>query len=131
LTKAGLPIFDDYIIKGDFRPQGGYFAAKKLINLKDPPTAIFACNDLMAFGVNHAITEAGYSIPQDFSLVGFDDIYLSTYVNPPLTTIRQPRIEMGREAIDCLLMRIKDNVHYSRSVSLSAELIVRSSTMRI
>lgn len=131
LKKNNIPIDEYYIIKGDFKPHGGYLAAKKLLQLENPPTAIFACNDLMAYGVIHAFTEAEYSIPQDLSLVGFDDIYLSTYVNPPLTTIRQPRIEMGREAVNSLIKRMKNNVHFSRSILLSAELIVRSSTMRL
>ena len=129
LKKNDIQIDENYIVKGDFKPHGGYLAAKKLLQLENTPTAIFACNDLMSYGVIHAITEAGYTLPQDFSLVGFDDIYLSTYVNPPLTTIRQPRIEMGREAVNSLIKRIKNNVHYSRSIVLSAELIVRSSTM--
>lgn len=131
LLMNDLSIEENYIIKGDFKPHGGYLAAKKLLHLKKPPTAIFACNDLMAFGVIHAISEEGLNVPKDISLVGFDDIYLSTYVNPPLTTIRQPRIEMGREVVKSLINRIKNNVQISRSVVLSAELIVRSSTMRL
>jgi LacI family transcriptional regulator len=131
IKSHGSALSEAYIIRGDFKPHGGYLAAKKLMKLEHPPTAIFACNDLMAYGVIHAIAEAGFNVPQDFSLVGFDDIYLSTYINPPLTTIRQPRLEMGKEAVSTLITRIKNDVNYSRSVVLSAELIVRSSTRKL
>jgi len=129
LTQAGLPINENFIIKGDFKPQGGYLATKKLLAMNPRPTAIFACNDLMAFGVIRAVTESGMNVPQDLSIVGFDDIYLSTYINPPLTTIKQPRLEMGQEAVNSLILRMKDHERYSRSILLNTELIIRSSTI--
>ena len=124
-----LPVPDEYVVKGDFKPQGGYLAACKLLDLKDPPTAIFACNDLMAFGITHAARERDMLVPRDLSVVGFDDIYLSTYSNPPLTTIKQPRLEMGDEAVNALVLRIKNPDRHARSILLHAELVVRSSTM--
>jgi LacI family transcriptional regulator len=124
-----LPVRDEYVVKGDFKPQGGYLAACKLLDLDDPPTAIFACNDLMAFGITHAARERDMLVPRDLSVVGFDDIYLSTYSNPPLTTIKQPRLEMGDEAVNALVLRIKNPDRPARSILLHAELVVRSSTM--
>lgn len=124
-----LPVPDEYVVKGDFKPQGGYLAACKLLDLEDPPTAIFACNDLMAFGISHAARERDMLVPRDLSVVGFDDIYLSTYSNPPLTTIKQPRLEMGDEAVNALVLRIKNPDRPARSILLHAELVVRSSTM--
>jgi LacI family transcriptional regulator len=131
LKKNEMPLDENYIVRGDFKPYGGYLAACKLIELKEPPTAVFACNDLMAYGVVHAASERGLKVPDDLSVVGFDDIYLSTYFNPPLTTIKQPRIEMGEEAVNSLILRMKDHERYARSILLKAELIKRSSTKRL
>ena len=124
-----IPIRDEYIVKGDFKPHGGYLAACKLLDTDDPPTAIFACNDLMALGAMHAASERNINIPRQLSIVGFDDIYLSTYSNPPLTTIKQPRLEMGEEAVNALVLRMKTPDRSARSILLQAELVVRSSTM--
>ncbi|MBU1569339.1 MAG: LacI family transcriptional regulator [Proteobacteria bacterium] len=128
LKQHDIPINEDFILRGDFKPQGGYLAACKLLEMKNPPSAIFSCNDLMAFGVIHAASELGVIIPEKLSLVGFDDIYLSTYSNPTLTTIRQPRLEMGEDAVHSLIMRMKDHEKLSRKIILSAALVVRSST---
>ena len=95
--------------------------------MKDSPTAIFTCNDLMAFGVMRYASEIGVGVPDKLSVVGFDDIYLSTYSNPPLTTIKQPRMEMGEEAVHYLIVRMKDHEKLSRKILLQASLIKRSS----
>jgi len=131
LKQHDIPLNEDYIVRGDFKPQGGYLAACKLLAMNNPPTAIFACNDLMAFGVIHAASEHGIAVPDKLSLVGFDDIYLSTYSNPTLTTIKQPRLEMGKDAVHSLIMRMKDHEKLSRKIILNAALIKRSSTIRI
>ena len=124
-----IPVRDEYIVRGDFKPHGGYLAACKLLDIDDPPTAIFACNDLMALGAMHAAAERNINIPRQLSIVGFDDIYLSTYSNPPLTTMKQPRLEMGEEAVNALVLRMKNPDRSARSILLQAELVVRSSTM--
>ena len=129
LKLNNIPLREEYIVKGDFKPHGGYLAACKLMDTDDPPTAIFACNDLMAFGVIHAAAERNINIPRQLSIVGFDDIYLSTYSNPPLTTIKQPRHEMGDEAVNALVLRMKNPDRSARSILLQADLVVRSSTM--
>ncbi|MCD6577648.1 MAG: LacI family DNA-binding transcriptional regulator [Anaerolineaceae bacterium] len=131
LSKNKIPLKDSYIIKGDFKPHGGYLAGCKLLEMKDPPTAIFACNDLMAYGVLHAAAEKNKHCPDDLSIVGFDDIYLSTYINPPLTTIKQPRIEMGDEAVFSLVQRIKTPDRIARNIILEADLVIRSSTKKV
>ena len=100
------------------------------MELQDKPTAIFACNDLMAYGVMHAAMEKGLKVPNDLSVIGFDDIYLSTFINPPLTTIKQPRIEMGEEAVLSLINRIKNPERKARNIILEADLIERSTTMK-
>ena len=103
LEEAGLAVDRNFIISGDFHPGSGQAAANKLLSMQDPPTAIFACNDMMAIGVLRAAMELGRRIPQDLALVGYDDIELASYTTPPLTTIQQPKKEMGITAFNYLL----------------------------
>ena len=130
LVNNNIAVREDYIIRGDFKPHGGFLAGCELMELKVRPSAIFACNDLMAYGVMHAAAEKGLKVPDDLSVIGFDDIYLSTFINPPLTTIKQPRIEMGEEAVLSLINRIKNPDRKARNIILEADLIERSTTSR-
>jgi LacI family transcriptional regulator len=125
---ADLPDDADTVINANFRPDGGYAATRHLLSLPEPPTAIFACNDLMAMGAIGAIVECGLRCPQDVSVVGFDDMHLARYTNPPLTTVAQPKVEMGRQAMLLLLERMNAPVLPIRSLLLEAMLVVRSST---
>jgi LacI family transcriptional regulator len=106
LRQAGLP-FDGALVRhGDFHPESGRAAARELLALTDPPTAIFAGNDLMAFGVLRAAAEAGRAVPRDLALVGYDDIELARYAVPALTTVAQPKREMAREALRLMARRL-------------------------
>lgn len=111
-------------------PEVGYIAAKKLVTSREPFTALFAFNDISAFGAVRAFHEAGWRVPQDVSVVGFDDVNAAAYHNPALTTIRQPLWRMGVLAAETLLERIAAG--YSRrayaTVQVEAELVVREST---
>ena len=84
-------------------PQGGRCCASKLLSMEERPTAIFAANDLMAYGVLAAAQEYGLRVPEDLSLIGFDDIPLSAHTRPALTTVRQPFHSIGQRAIELLL----------------------------
>ncbi|QBD78541.1 LacI family transcriptional regulator [Ktedonosporobacter rubrisoli] len=105
LEEHGLPLDPDLLIEGDFQPKGGRLSANKLLNLpaEKRPTAIFAGNDQMAYGVLAAAEERGMRVPGDLALVGFDDISTSIHVRPALTTVRQPFYKMGQCAIEMLL----------------------------
>jgi LacI family transcriptional regulator len=105
LEDAGLVVDPELVLEGDFMPPGGRAVASKLFELpvEKRPTAIFAGNDLMAYGVLAAAEEYGLHIPRDMALVGFDDIASSAHVLPALTTIRQPFYEMGQQGIKLLL----------------------------
>ncbi len=131
MEKKGIPITPEYIVRGDFKPQGGYDAAQQLLALPEAPSAIFVCNDLMAFGVLNAAVERGLRVPQDISIVGFDDIYLSKFTNPPMTTIRQPRKDMCEAAVHCLVSRIQNTKRPVSNTLINVELVERSSTMSI
>ncbi len=115
------------IYDGDFLRPAGFAGARALLKLPDPPTAIFASNDDMAFGVIEAARDLGLRIPDDLSVVGFDDIPQAAIIHPPLTTMRQPLEQMGRAATQMLLKLIDDPQLQVESVVLPTELIVRES----
>jgi LacI family transcriptional regulator len=128
LASAGVEVDPALIRNGNFHHVGGYQAALELFRLPDPPTAIFAGSDEQAFGVLEAARVTGRRIPQDLSLVGFDDLPMARWVSPPLTTVRQPLAEMGRTAAEMLLTMIDGREPHGRGVELATELVVRSST---
>jgi LacI family transcriptional regulator len=107
LVEAGLPVKEDLIRRGDFHPESGLLALAEFLELPEPPTAIFACNDLMAIGALRAADASGLRVPGDLALIGFDDIELATYTTPPLSTISQPKKELGQLAVQMLLDRIQ------------------------
>jgi LacI family transcriptional regulator, galactose operon repressor len=112
----------------DPTPQVGYPFAKQLLHRKVPFTALFAYNDISALGAIRAFQEAGLRVPQDISVVGFDDIQGAAYSNPTLTTVRQPLADMGRLAAQILLERIEGAKEYQAEIPIEPELVVRQST---
>lgn len=128
LVQHGLDVDPSLIIVGDFSEQRGFTAAAKLLSLPRPPTAIFAANDMSAFGAIAAIREAGLRVPDDMSVVGFDDIPSAKQFNPALTTVRQPLYQIGRSAVDTLLAHIAGIEPVSPLVTLPTEMVVRAST---
>ncbi len=127
LNAHNIPVQPELIVKGDFWERGGYVAAQALLDLPAPPTAIFASNDLLAFGAMEAIRQRGLRIPQDVSLVGFDDIPQASLVYPTLTTVRQPLDKMGRLAVKMLLEHIGSTEYAPYTATLATELVVRES----
>jgi len=128
LASAGVEVDPALIRHGNFHHIGGYQAARELLELPDPPTAIFAGSDEQAFGVAEAARVTGRRIPEDLSVVGFDDLAISRWFSPPLTTVRQPLAEMGRIAAEMLLTMIEGREPHGRQVELATELVIRSST---
>lgn len=128
LQEAGLAVDESLIVKGDFQYESGYQAAQQFFTKPDPPTAIFVCNDLMAIGVINAAVKQGWQVPLLLSVVGFDDIRLASYTNPLLTTVAQPKYEMGSIATTMLLERIHSPEMPPRQQLLDTHLIVREST---
>lgn len=116
------------VVNGDFSIESGIAAAEQLLAAQTPPTAIFCFNDEMAIGVVYVARQRGFRVPQDLSVVGFDDIRFSQYVDPPLTTIRQPMRELGEGTVRLLLDIIAGTVKDAVSVTLPHALIVRAST---
>lgn len=130
--KAALNDFDipfrlELIAEGDFFRESGQEATQVLLDRPIKPTAIFASNDLMAFGVMEAVRERGLSIPEDISVIGFDDIAHTLVTHPKLTTVHQPLDQMGRIAVQLLLEHIAEPERPSRRVTLATRLVIRDS----
>lgn len=111
LVEAGITYDDDLVTEGNWTPTSGFEATRRLLSLRDPPTAIFCQNDKMAMGSFMAIGEAGLRIPQDISVVGYDDDELSRHLRPQLTTLELPHRPMGAWAIERLAKKPRPGYH--------------------
>lgn len=129
MVDAGLDVSDRYIVEGDFSEQSGVMAAEKLLNSGPLFTAVFAANDQMAMGFRLSLYRRGVRVPDDVSIIGFDDQPASAFLTPPLTTIGQPALEIGRSAAKRIVARILDQHEPIRA--FKASLIVRQSVARI
>ncbi len=123
-----IPETPDLVYEGTFFQPDGYAGACALLDLEDPPTAIFASNDVMAMGVMDAVRNRELRIPDDISVIGFDNIPQSAMVYPPLTTVQQPLEQMGRVAAQMLIGILNNVEKDTNRIELPTELIVRSST---
>jgi LacI family transcriptional regulator len=128
IQQLGLAYRDDYVRYGDFYAESAREATEHLLELDEPPTGIFAASDLMAIGAIRAAAERGLKVPEDFSVIGFDDIQLAPHTNPPLTTLRQDKLGLGAAAGDALVARIAGDPDRPSLRTLPVELIVRGST---
>ncbi len=127
LADHGIAFDPALVVEGHFQQPDGYAGANALLALPDPPTAIFASNDVSAFGVMDAVRDHGLRIPEDVSVIGFDDIPEAAHVHPGLTTVRQPLEQMGRLATRMLLRQIKDPEYTGERIELPTELVIRQS----
>lgn len=126
--QLGLDRDEALVSQGDFMQKGGYEAAQRLLALPRPPTAIFAANDVSALGALAAIRKAGLHVPDDISLVGFDDVSLAAQFHPTLTTVRQPLSQMARAAVNLLLAMIAGIEPPSPLITVPTQLMVRETT---
>jgi len=127
LETAGLPVDPSYLIDSDYSMEQGYTHTHVLLDLPDPPTALIAACDAQALGVYRALYERGLRIPDDISVIGFDDIPTAQWMAPPLTTIRQPLHDIGRVAAERLLHLMAGKTLEALRVELASPLFVRSS----
>jgi DNA-binding LacI/PurR family transcriptional regulator len=131
LIEGGIEPDPALVIPGNGRPDGGERALGPMLSLDKPPTAVFCYNDMTAIGLVHAARRAGLSIPQNLAVVGFDDILFASYLDPPLTTVAQPKVEMGRQAMRMALSLITardDGGEELANVVVQGKLVVRAST---
>jgi LacI family transcriptional regulator len=127
IETAGLTVDPTLVRHGDFHHAGGFARACELLDLPEPPTAIFAGSDIQALGVVEAARARGLDVPGDLSVVGFDDLPLASWVSPPLTTVRQPLADMGHTAVAMLTDLMEGRSLRSNRVELATELVVRAS----
>jgi len=128
LAGVGIPRDPRFVAKGDFTEMGGYAATRSLLESGVAFTALFAANDLSAIGAMNALSESGRRVPDDVSVVGFDDIRLAGFMTPTLTTIRQPAAEIGARATEILIGLIGGGIASTLRHLLQPELVIRSST---
>ncbi|MCL2515685.1 MAG: LacI family DNA-binding transcriptional regulator [Microbacteriaceae bacterium] len=128
LEAAGVELPDPYVVTGEFRREAGIFAGIELLSLPEPPSAIFALSDLQALGVYEAARSLGVSIPDELSVVGYDDLPVATWVGPPLTTVRQPTADMAEQAMYLVLHQRDYGEQENLRIDMATELKVRGST---
>ncbi|GFM31262.1 LacI family DNA-binding transcriptional regulator [Novosphingobium sp. PY1] len=130
LAEAELPFLPDYVLEGDFTVESGYSAMADLLLVEPRADGIFFENDEMAIGALRAIREAGLSVPGDFAIVGFDDIRFAEFVDPPLSTIRQPTVEIGEAAMELMMRTLRAEDAGATEIILDHQLIIRASSDR-
>jgi LacI family transcriptional regulator len=128
LKKKEISLSVDYMQVGNHRIDGGQNAMAKLLKLRQPPTAVMASNDLTAIGMMREIHGAGLDVPADISVLGFDDIEMSNFLQPPLTTIRVPRAEIAVSAFNALYAANRRRKTDGKEYRIATELVIREST---
>ncbi|KDM91571.1 HTH-type transcriptional repressor PurR [Photobacterium galatheae] len=131
MSEAGLTVNEDWIIEGDFECESAVEAANAFIAMKERPTAIFCFNDIMAMALISTFEQSGINVPDDISIIGYDNIDLAPYFSPPLTTIHQPKRRLGKTAVEILMERVKDKNHEFQTFEINPELVVRRSVKKI
>ncbi|PSV28401.1 MULTISPECIES: HTH-type transcriptional repressor PurR [unclassified Photobacterium] len=127
MKEADLTVNANWLLDGDFECESAVEAAHKFIAMEDRPTAIFCFNDIMAMALISTFEQAGLRVPDDISIIGYDNIDLAPYFAPPLTTIHQPKRRLGKKAIEILLERVKDKNHERQTFEMTPKLVERKS----
>lgn len=127
LSEAKIALNPHWIVESHFDFEGGVLGIQSLLTQSSRPTAVFCCSDTIAVGAYQAIQQQGLRIPQDLSIMGYDDIELASYLSPPLSTICQPKAELGKLAVEALLQRIKNPNENYRTLVLEPTCILRGS----
>ncbi len=127
LALAKYPFLRKLVVHGDGKPEGGEQAMKQLLALPNPPTAVFCYNDMSALGALRVLHAQGIKVPEDLSLVGFDDLAIASFTHPLLTTVSQPKQQMGRMAME-IMIKLLSRIDSKTNIKVEGELIVREST---
>jgi DNA-binding LacI/PurR family transcriptional regulator len=130
IDAAGIAFDSEMVAQGDSSPEGSAPGVYRLLARPERPTALFCYNDMSSLAALRVAGELGLTVPDKLSIIGFDDLFFAAYLQPPLTTIHQPRREMGREATELLLALLKGEPVASQRIAVKGELIVRGSTAR-
>ncbi|MEI8630076.1 substrate-binding domain-containing protein [Vibrio sp. M60_M70] len=127
MNEAGLEFNANWIIESDFECEGGYQAFMKMAQRGTLPSSIFVSNDMMAMGVINAANELNIKVPEQISIIGYDDIHIAKFMSPSLTTIHQPKYRLGQAAVETLVRRLDDKSNEAQVVQLEPALVVRNS----
>jgi DNA-binding LacI/PurR family transcriptional regulator len=130
LDAAGIPFLPELVVRGDGKPEAGMKAMDALLKLGEAPTAICCYNDMTALGAMRSIHTHGLRVPDEISVVGFDDLFFASYTQPSLTTVRQPMRRMGQLAMESLI-KLMSGQESVISVKVKAELVIRESTAKV
>ena len=130
LDAAGIPFLAELVVRGDGKPEAAMRAMDTLLALNNPPTAVCCYNDMTALGAMRSIHMHGLRVPEEISVVGFDDLFVASYTQPPLTTVRQPMRRMGQLAMENLIKLMSGHESVVR-IKVKAELVVRESTAKV
>ncbi|MFZ7155558.1 HTH-type transcriptional repressor PurR [Avibacterium avium] len=130
MEEANLPINPNWVMEGFFEPEDGYECMNKILRQDELPTAVFCCNDVMALGAISAIGEKGLKVPDDISIIGYDNIHASRFYSPPLTTIHQSKSRLGAQAVNLLFQRISEKSGQHEIIEMHPELVIRSSVKK-
>jgi len=131
MVEKGYPILQQYIFQGDYGFESGYYKMKELLLLSDRPTAVFCFNDNMALGAIKAVIEAGFKVPDDISIVGFDNSIFSTYITPALTTVNRPIEQMSRDGAYKIIDKIENTLSKNGTFYIDTQLNIRDSVKQI
>jgi LacI family transcriptional regulator len=126
IAECGIPQVGDWIVTGDHTLEGGISAMEEILAAPDQPTAIVCSNDMTALGVLHKAYRAGLRVPQDLSVIGFDDIHMARVMIPPLTSVQMSRLELARAAVSALRGHVEGS--HQREYKIETQLVVREST---
>lgn len=131
VLEAGLEINPQWIVESDFECEGGYEAFNRILENGPLPSSIFVSNDMMAMGVLNAAHEKGIRIPEDVSIMGYDDIHIARFMSPALTTVHQPKYRLGKVAVETLLKKLEKETLEPQVVQLDPTLVVRKSVKNL
>lgn len=128
LNSRGILINEEFIFMADRTPESGYLAMKSLLSQKKIPSAVFIASDTVALGALHALHEANIKIPDDMAVIGFDDIPLSEFINPPLSTVHLPAYSLGQASASLLIQQLTEQIPQQEQIFLKTRLVIRSTS---
>ncbi|ACS80604.1 substrate-binding domain-containing protein [Maridesulfovibrio salexigens] len=131
MVETGLPVRDEWIVEGDYGCEGGVEAMHYLFGLDKLPSAVFVCNDMMAIGMLSEAVRLGVRVPQDLSVIGYDNVYISRFTAPALTTIHQPKKEIAARAVDTLIDRLSSKRIEGLQIKVEPSLVERESVSNL
>ncbi|MBM7036173.1 HTH-type transcriptional repressor PurR [Vibrio ulleungensis] len=131
MEESGLTLNPEWIFEGNFEADTAVEIADRIVNLEKRPSAVFCFNDIMALGLISRLEQRGLNVPQDVSVIGYDNIDLAGYFSPPLTTVHQPKRRVGKTAFEILLERIKDKEHEKQIFEMHPEIVERQSVRNL